>query len=263
VLSFRGARHDVMAEDFGVDGCRLAAAFPLRRGEAVYLAVLLPGPPEPLSVAATVAWSTSRPPHRTGLSFARAGAGERARRLRDLLARDPSLSRVRVPLRPDQRLRLGPSPPPGVVLGRDELAVLRAARDGTTALGLLESAGPRFREVRSALEALRAQGLVHEALHAPPAPGWVGLLGLEAPAPPPPEPQPASPFAPLGRPVRALCFLEAARDEGANGHLGAAVEWLQRALECAPGDPEISGALEALTGGDGDRAAAGRPRAAD
>lgn len=248
-LRFRGARHDVVAEDVGADGCRIAAPLGLRRGEAVYVTVFLQGAAAPISAAATVVWSTGSSPHHTGLAFARAGAENRARAVRRLVERDPSLARAPAPLRPGQRIRLGPAPGPGTVLDRDELAVLRAARDGATVRALLDGAGPRFREVRAALETLGARGLVLDGRPRPPEPRWEALLGPRSDAPPPaPEPV-ANPFAPAARPLRALCFLEAARDEGAHGHLGAAVEWLQEALAAAPGDAEIAGDLEALTGG--------------
>ncbi len=249
VISFRNARLDVLAEDLGPDGCRLVGSLALRRGEAVYVTVFLPGPLDPLSASASVAWSSATSPHRTGLSFARPGHDERARRIRELIGKDPALARVPASLRPNQRLRLGPLPGPGVVLGRDELIILRAARDGATVTALFESAGRRFREVRTALATLRARGLVHEGVRRPPATAWPELLGLERLAPPPVEPV-TDPFAPVGRPIRALCFLETAREQSAHGHLGAAVEWLQHALAAAPNDAEISDALEALTVGD-------------
>lgn len=246
----RGERHDVVAEDVGQDGCRIASRFPFRRGEAVYVTVHLQGTSAPISSTATVVWSTTSAPHHAGLSFARTGAPERLRRIRELLQREPALARAPAPLRPGQRLRLGPLPGPGLFLGRNELAVLRAARDGGTALGLLAAAGPRFREVRAALEALRARGLVHERPADPVPPGWAVVLGADEAAAPGPEPV-ANPLAPAPRPHRASCFLEMAREEGALGHLGAAVEWLQAALEAAPGDAEIAAALDALTGGAG------------
>jgi len=261
VISFAGASHDVIAEDVGAEGCRIASPFPFRRGQALYLEVFLPAPAKKIAVAATVAWSSPAPPYRIGLSFARAGAEERARRVRALLERDPALARAPGPLRPGRRLRLGPAPRPGLVLGRDELTVLRAARDGTTVSALLEAAGDRFREVRSALATLRVRGLVHEGSAAGAASGWLALIGLD-PFAPPPAPEPVvDPFSAPVRPLRALCFLEVARDEGANGHLGAAVEWLQAALGAAPDDAEIALALETLTVGSarGDRGDAPPP----
>lgn len=254
VISLRGAKLDAVAEDIGMDGCRLVAAFSLRRGEAVMVTILLRGTQvDALTAAATVSWSTSKPPYRTGLSFARAGAEERARLLREVVARDPSLASAPAPLHPRQRLRLGPAPAPGFVPGRDELTVLRAALAGATVIDLMEAAGPRFREVRAALASLRARGLVGEGGARQAAPPWRELLGVEQPAPPLPEPA-TDPLARPGRPVRAVCFLEIAREETAHGHLGAAVEWLQRALVASPGDAEISDALEALTVGGTGRA---------
>jgi hypothetical protein len=125
--------------------------------------------------------------------------------------------------------------------------VLRAARDGATVLEVLDAAGPRFRDVRAALETLRARGSVREGPARPPAPEWAHLLASHTPEPPArPEPV-TNPFAPLARPLRATICLEAAREEAVHGHLGAAVEWLQHGLAAAPGDAELSESLEALT----------------
>jgi len=246
-LHFRGARHEVVAEDVCVDGCRVTSPLPVRPGEAVYVTVFLRASREPLSAPATVVWSTGKPPHHTGVAFARSGVARRERCLRKVVERDPALAVSPAPLRPAQRLRLGVLPPVQAVLGRDELTVLRAARDGACVLDLLEGAGARFREVRAALETLRARGLVRDGPLRPTAAGWAPLLATEAPEPlPAPEPI-LNPFAPEARPLRARICLEAAREEGAHGHLGAAVEWLQRGLAAAPGDPEISESLEALT----------------
>ncbi len=246
-LRFRGARHDVVAEDVGVGGCRFTAPLPFRPGEAVFVTLFLRALPGPLSAAATVVWSAEKAPHHTGVAFGRSGSADRERRLRKLVQQDPALAHSPAPLRPGQRLRLGSLPRPEAVLGRDELTVLRAARDGVTVLGLLDAAGARFREVRAALVMLRARGLVHERPLRRPAAGWTSRLATDDPGPlPTPEPV-MSPFAPAARPLRATICLEAAREEGAHGHLGAAVEWLQQGLAAAPGDAELSESLEALT----------------
>jgi hypothetical protein len=246
-LRFRGARHDVVAEDLGADGCRITAPLPFRRGEAVHVTIFLRAASEPLSASGTVVWSIEGPPHHAGVTFARTGSEDRERLLREVLDRDPALAQAPAPLRPGQHLRLGPVPPPGTVLGRDELAVLRAARDEATVLALLDASGPRFREVRAALDTLRVRGLVHEGPRRPPPLGWGELLRTTAPEPPPRPDPVTNPFGPLARPLRAVCCLEVARDEAAHGHRGAAVEWLQEALAAAPGDAEISAALEELT----------------
>jgi len=246
-LQFRGARHDVVAEDLSLHGCRLTSPLPFRPGEAVFVTVFLRAVPDPLSAAATVVWSTGKPPHHTGVAFAAAGADERERYLRRVAERDPALARLPAALRPAQRIRLGALPAPGTVLGRDELTVLRAALGGGTVLDLLDGSGARFRGVRAALETLRARGLVSDGPRRRPAAGWAALLAAPDPEPlPAPEPV-SSPFAPSVRPLRATICLEAAREEGARGHLGAAVEWLQAGLAAAPGDPELSESLEALT----------------
>jgi hypothetical protein len=247
-LRYRGARHDAIAEDVCAEGCRLASPVPLRRGEALYVTLYLRGVAAPLSASATVVWSTPEAPHHVGVAFGRDGGAERVRRMRELVAGDPALARTPAPLRPAQRLRLGAPPPPGAVLGRDELFAARAARDASTALQLLDAAGPRFREVRAALETLRAHGLVHEGPARPAAPAWAELLGEREPAPARAEARVAHPFAPAPRPPVALACADAARAEAASGHRGAAVEWLQAGLAAAPGDAELSAALEELTG---------------
>ncbi len=244
-LRFRGARHDAVAEDLSVHGCRLTSPLPFRAGEAIHVTVFLRA--DPFSAAATVVWSTPKPPHHAGVAFARAGSAARARSLRTVALGDPALARAPAPLRPRQRIRLGAVPPPGTVLGRDELAVLRAALGGLAVLDLLGASGARFREVRAALQTLRGRGLVTDGPARRPAAGWAELLATPDPEPlPAPEPV-SNPFAPGVRPLRATICLEAAREEGAHGHLAAAVEWLQHGLAAAPGDPELAEPLEALT----------------
>jgi hypothetical protein len=105
--------------------------------------------------------------------------------------------------------------------------------------------------VRAALETLRARGAVADGPRKRPAPGWAELLAAPDPEPLPAPETVVNPFAPSVRPLRATICLEAAREEGAHGHLGAAVEWLQAGLDAAPGDPELSESLEALTTASG------------
>jgi hypothetical protein len=246
VLAFRAGRWEVVTEDLAAGGCGFFSPFPLRRGEAVFLTIQLPGAPELVSNA-TVAWAAATPPYRTGVVFPRSGSQERARRVRAMVVADPALARRLAPLRPAAPLRLGRPPGRHAVFSRDERTVLRAARDRLAALELLRGAG-RGGGVRRALAALRGRGLVREGPGPEPDPAWAAVLAEDpaSPAAPERDPLPGPPGKEV-RPGRAQAYLDVARAERAAGHLATAVEWLQQAAAAAPDDPEIAAALEGIT----------------
>ncbi|HTN52043.1 MAG TPA: PilZ domain-containing protein [Anaeromyxobacter sp.] len=245
LLAFGAKRSEVVTEDFAAGGCQLATSFSLRRGQAVYVTLSLPPPAGALSLAATVAWSTPASPHRIGLEFTRAGATDRERLVQRLVGSDPALAQAPA-LRPSMRLRLGRPPHVGTLFSRPELDALRAARDGVTAEELLGREPERGRELRRAVIALLARGLVEEGRLQVTDAGWARLLAGEGWAPP----ESVEGRPPAG-PARAALYLELARAESAAGRLAPAVEWLQAALHEAPEHPGLAEALDTLTvGGD-------------
>jgi hypothetical protein len=251
VLAFASSRWQVLAEDLASGGCQFVSPFPLRRGEAIYLTLQLPAPAGELATQGTIAWSSRTPPYRAGVEFARTGGADRERRIRALVGADPALARDPAVLRPSMRLRLGAPPGPRSFFSRDELLVLRAAREGSTALELFGRASGRCHEVRKTLLALLAHGVVHEGSPREPERGWAELLPPETPrfgpAPSAETAEASNPFAARPDTTHAACLVELASAESAAGRFGPAVEWLQAALAGAPDDPEIARAIDALT----------------
>lgn len=246
-LLFGAGRWAVTVEDFGERGCQLVSPFPLRRGEAVFLSLTLPGLAGRLGCPATVAWASPAPPYRTGVAFGRQGADERARLRRALVGRDPALARPAPALRPGVHLHLGAPPPAQALFSRAERAALRAARDGVTAGALVARLAPHGGEGRRAVSGLVARGLLVAGPAAPCDGRWEALLPPEATHVAPAAPEP-NPFAgPEPRPAAAQALYEVACAEGAAGRSGAAVEWLQAALAVAPDDADLSAALDGLT----------------
>jgi hypothetical protein len=249
-LRFGAGRWTVIVEDFGERGCQVVSPFPLRRGEAVFLSVTLPGEAQPLACGATVAWAAAVAPYRTGVVFTRPGAAARGRLRRALLFRDPALGRAAPSLRPSTRLRLGPAPAAATVFTRAERAALRASCDGITAGALVAALAPHGADGRRAIAFLLGRGLLATGSPAAADARWNDVLPAAPATPAPPAPEP-NPFAgPPPRPAAAQALLDLACAEGAAGRLRAAVEWLQAALAAAPGDPDVAAALDDLTLGD-------------
>lgn len=176
VLATGRARFPITVADLGAGGCRVVSPIQLRRGEAVYVTLDLPG--GALTCNATVAWSTRAAPWLTGLEFPRAGVEERVRRVAAL---DPDRRRApAAALAGEAPLRLGPAPHPRTAFTREELQVLLAARAGTPVLSVARAPG-----LKRALVKLLARGLVSAG--GPPASeaGWSALLREGAPAPAP------------------------------------------------------------------------------
>lgn len=254
-LSFGAGRWSVIAEDFHAGGCQLLAPLPLRRGETVWLTLALPGEERLVEASATVAWARRTPPYRTGVAFTRSGAEDRARAVRALVERDPALTAPAPPLRPGTRLRLGPPPPPGAVFSRAERAVLRAVREGVAAGDLVCAlAGATLPDGGATLRSLCARGLVTLGGHAVHDERWDTLLADAGPVLgaidlviPPDVPSPFAGARGGRRSPATEALLAAACAEGAEGRLGAAVEWLQAALAASPDDADLAAALDALT----------------
>lgn len=90
-VAFGAGRWIGLTEDLGAGGCRIVARFALRPGESVALKLRYGGVDFALDVVGTVAWTTPRPPWRTGVAFAR-GQEDKARRfVRAVLGASPDL----------------------------------------------------------------------------------------------------------------------------------------------------------------------------
>ena len=96
-VAFGAGRWVGLTEDLGAGGCRIVARLALRPGEPVTLKLRYGGVNLVLDVVGTVAWTTPRPPWRTGVAFAR-GQEEKARRfVRAVVAAFPELAPEKTP----------------------------------------------------------------------------------------------------------------------------------------------------------------------
>ncbi len=94
-VAFGAGRWIGLTEDLGAGGCRIVARLALRPGEPISLRIRYGGVAFALDVVGTVAWTTPRPPWRTGVAFAR-GQEDKARRfVRAVLTRSPELGAER------------------------------------------------------------------------------------------------------------------------------------------------------------------------
>ena len=91
---FGAGRWVGLTEDLGGGGCRIVARLALRPGEPVTLKLSYGGVGCLLDVVGTVAWTTPRPPWRTGVAFVR-GQEEKVRRfVRAVMTTSPELEVV-------------------------------------------------------------------------------------------------------------------------------------------------------------------------
>lgn len=157
-----GSAWDSETEDVGPHGCQLVAPAPLARGAPLALALAGQGVKEPLSARGKVAWVSSQPPWRIGVSF---DEGDRAKATRwfDLLvAARPGLGNFRrVPdrLPVDAMIFLAP-PPRFADFVDEEVEVLRQVAGGRTIAALRTRLGERWPVGQRALFSLLSRGAV-------------------------------------------------------------------------------------------------------
>jgi hypothetical protein len=90
-VSFGAGRWVGLTEDLGAGGCRILARFALRPGEPLSLKLRYAGVSFPLEIVGTVAWSTPRPPWRTGVAFVRGQEQQAGRFVRAVRSASPDL----------------------------------------------------------------------------------------------------------------------------------------------------------------------------
>jgi hypothetical protein len=153
---------DAETEDVGPHGCQLVAPAPLQRGTPLQLALAGPGVKEPLNVGGKVAWVSSQPPWRLGVSFDGASWPAATRWFDLLVAARPGLGNFRrVPdrLPVDAMVFLAP-PPRFADFAADEVTVIRHVAGGVTIAALRQRLEDRWPVMQRALFALLTRGVV-------------------------------------------------------------------------------------------------------
>jgi hypothetical protein len=153
-VAFGAGRWAGLTEDLCAGGCRIVSRLALRPGEPVSLRLRYGGVDFALDVVGTVAWSTPRPPWKTGVAFARGQEALARRFVRAVLAAAPELAGptggagFRSGPRPASP---GPQRPPPTLLPprAARLRALLLAARSQAAAGERDSA---LRELRAALE---------------------------------------------------------------------------------------------------------------
>jgi hypothetical protein len=126
-------------EDFSPLGCQLVAPVAMARGLPLTLVFASPRVKGSLQVEGKVAWGSSQPPWRVGISFGEASRAQSERWFAALLAAHPGLAGLRrVPdrLPVDAMLFLGAPPTFLVDFTPDEVEVLRHVASGTSIAAL-------------------------------------------------------------------------------------------------------------------------------
>jgi hypothetical protein len=153
---------DAETEDVGPHGCQLVAPAPLQRGTPLQLALAGPGVSEPLQVGGKVAWVSSQPPWRLGVSFDGMSRPAATRWFDLLVAARPGLGNFRrVPdrLPVDAMIFLAP-PPRFADFGADEVTVLRHVAAGVTIAALRQRLEERWPAMQRAFFALLSRGVL-------------------------------------------------------------------------------------------------------
>jgi hypothetical protein len=239
-LRHRFSAWSAETEDLGPAGCQVVTPRMLSRGRDVRVR-LRPGElGRVVNLDARVVWTRPEAPSRIGIAFA-PGSGQDW--FAELVAADPVAERIlaRTPDRLPSSARLFLGVPPIYVadFSADEEAVLRAAAGGLTVEGLARTMGDGFDRARGALFSLVSRRLVvlDPASSVPPH-RWRHLLGDVTVAPK------VRARDARGAPAQALY------DEGIAhlnaGRLGLAVQRFREALESAPHDEVLEGAVRRL-----------------
>lgn len=137
--------------DLGPKGCQLAAPGPFHRGDPVKLVLTSERVKDSLAVSGSVAWASSAPPWRIGITFDQPSQPATVRWFEELVQAYPGLATFR--LAPDfievtATIYLGPAPRVAPELSHDEVAVLKAVGPGVT----VEALRARFLTEWPALE---------------------------------------------------------------------------------------------------------------
>jgi hypothetical protein len=153
-VAFGAGRWVGLTDDLCAGGCRIVSRLALRPGEPVSLRLRYGGVDFTLDVVGTVAWSSQRPPWKTGVAFARGQEALTRRFVRAVAAAAPELAG----LPGGAGFRTDPRPvPPAAQRPPPTLLPPRAARLRALLLAARSqaAAGNRdaaLRDLRSALE---------------------------------------------------------------------------------------------------------------
>jgi hypothetical protein len=240
----RLSRWRAETEDLGPDGLQLVAPRPLPPGRKVRLSLELPRQAGRIEGRATVIWAREAAPTRLGIRFAadrrHAGWWERLRAL------DPALERTaarpaRLPA--EARVYLGAAPRTVIDFTRDELAVLRRVRHGTSVGDLAAWFGAAPERLTGALFALLARGsLVLSAARSSGLGAWLETFrrahAQEVADGNPPSRQPRS--------TAAQRLLEEGRVHLAAGRVALAAARFREVLLLDPEDAEAREELRAI-----------------
>jgi hypothetical protein len=206
-------------EDVGPHGCQLLAPSALATGAAVSVEIASAQVPGELRAAGTVAWVSSQPPWRVGVSFSEEGRVEATRWFAKLVAGRPDEGGRYVPdrLPVDAMLFLGPPPRFMVDFTPDEVEVLRHVAGGISVAALrtrLAASWPRPLRALFSLLARQAVTVSRSVASSPQA--WKAVMqqlgaGFDRPGPDasqtgraPPEPFTVPPRPPpAGQPPPA------------------------------------------------------------
>jgi hypothetical protein len=143
--------------DLGPKGCQVAAPSRLEPGSRLFLELVNERVVEPFQICGRVAWSSEKPPWRSGIAFDDGSVPIAERFFDRLAAAYPGLDTYgRAPERIPADSPLAPAPPPAIepTLIPAEREVLRAVGAGLRADRLREELGERWAEGQNALFSL-------------------------------------------------------------------------------------------------------------
>ena len=139
--------------DYGPKGCQVAAPLRLEPGSRLFLELVNERVPGPFQLSGRVAWSSTRPPWRSGIAFDDGSVAVAGRFFERLAAAYPGLDTYgRAPDRIPLEGTLSPLPPPAVepLLTSAERDLLRLLGAGRQVQALMQELGDRWPVAQSA-----------------------------------------------------------------------------------------------------------------
>lgn len=139
--------------DYGPKGCQVSAPLRLEPGSRLFLELVNERVPGPFQLSGSVAWSSTKPPWRSGIAFDEGSVAIAGRFFERLAAAYPGLDTYgRAPDRIPADRTLAPLPPPAVepLLTTAEREVLRMVGAGLSSEELRARAGERWEGAQNA-----------------------------------------------------------------------------------------------------------------